>query len=148
MISWRPASALVLFFFLPVGGCTSSTDPGQVDLTGEWCTLASIGGDGQAIPEKVFMGPRLQQDGSQVEGPGQVKRSDSETLWPSRFQGTVSDGRVVLDLTPNNPDHEDAPVAHLDLEIRGEHDLVGTVTGDPGLAGDITLVRFGSRCTE
>jgi len=83
-----------------------------------------------------------------VLGSGSVKRAGDDTLFPSRFEGVIRGDRLELAAIPLSSAPEGAPALELDLVIEGPNDLVGTVTGDPGLAGDITLVRLGARCFQ
>lgn len=134
--------------FLLVGSCSSPSGLGELGLTGDWCTIGALGSDGLPVEEKAWVGGQLSQDGSQVTGTGSVKRADDDVIWPSRFRGDIFEARLILEVTPLGEDQEGAPVLELDLEIQGRNDLVGTVIGDSGLTGDITLVRLGPRCFE
>lgn len=149
MFRRRLAHSLALGVLLAAACVSPSEDveDAGLDLSGEWCTLGSIGADGEALQEVAFLGPRFQQRGRELEGTGQAKREGSDDLWPSRFQGSITGDRVILDVMPRfAEDSQGAPVAELELEIQGENDLVGTAIGDPGLEGEITLVRVGARC--
>jgi hypothetical protein len=144
---YAPWTPFLLLVVLVSTACSSVTDElGESGLAGDWCTLRALGAGGLPVEEAAWVGGQLGHSGSQVSGTGQVKRADDDQLWPSRFRGDIIGERLLMEVTPLGEAQEDAPVLELDLEIRGRNDLVGTVTGDPGLLGDITLVRLGPRC--
>jgi hypothetical protein len=93
------------------------------------------------------VGIRLFDEGGVLTGSGSTKRPGSDTIYPSRFLGTKEDGRAVLEVTDLDPDAVDkGPAFTLVLRIVGDRDLEGTISGEPGMSGPITLVRLGPRC--
>jgi len=138
---------VLLALVLPVASCSGFVDrQDDIGLTGDWCTLRALGSDGLPTEEAAWVGGNLTQSGSDVSGTGSVKRADDDELWPSRFTGNILGDNLLMQVTPLGQAQENAPFLDLDLRIEGRNDLVGTVSGDAGIQGDITLVRLGARC--
>lgn len=144
----RPhALLLALAGALLAASCSSVTNVrDELSLTGDWCTLRALGADGLPVDEAAWVGGQWNQEESEVAGTGSVKRADDDELWPSRFRGNVVGEQLLMEVTPLGEAQEGAPFLELDLRIEGRNDLVGTVSGDAGIQGEITLVRLGSRC--
>lgn len=142
---WFLSSAALL---LAVACLSPTGEPGERSLTGDWCTLGALGPAGLPVDEAAWVGGQLNQTGDQILGSGSVKRADDDELFPSRFEGLIIGERLSLTAVPTSAAPEGGPVLELDLAIEGPNDLVGSVSGDPGLAGSITLVRLGPRCFD
>jgi hypothetical protein len=142
-ICWSAALAAILF--LPA--CSGVSDPfGSRSLTGDWCTRDALGPGGVPVEAAAWVGGQLFQQENAVTGNGSVKRPGTTDVFPIRFDGLITNDRLNLAVIPTSAAGPDAPSLELNLEIRGPNDLVGTVSGDAALAGEIELVRLGNRC--
>jgi len=133
---------------LAAAGCISNTS-GELDtFAGEWCTLRALGSDGFPVAGVPYVGMTLfEQTGLEVVGTGSTSRPDSDTIFASRFFGTITGD--VAEITVTDLDElTETPGPQFVMTLRGEgsRDLVGTMAGDEDFVGPIHLVRLGPRC--
>ena len=139
---------LILGTALALSGCISNTS-GELDtFAGDWCTLRALGSDGLPVPGVAYVGMTLfEQTGLEVVGSGSTSRPDSDTIFASRFFGTISGD--VAEITVTDLDElTETPGPQFAMSLRGDgpRDLVGTMAGDEDFTGPIHLVRLGPRC--
>jgi hypothetical protein len=128
-------------------GCSLTTEGELQTYTGEWCTLQGLGSSGFPRTGDRYVGMTLFNDGDVLSGYGSTKWPGSDTLYPSRFRGTVVGDHAIVEVTDLDSLAEaKGPVFTLELRIAGARDLEGTISGDDAMAGPITLVRLGPRC--
>jgi len=150
-MSTPPTARVLLLSFLalaPLAGCSWLTTEGELQTyAGEWCTLRGLGASGLPRTSDRYVGLRLFDEGGTLNGTGSTKRPGSDVIHLSRFRGSREVGQAVLEVTDLDPEAEDkGPVFTLVVRLVGERDMEGTISGDPGMAGPITLVRLGPRC--
>lgn len=149
-MSTSPAARVLLLASVALAslaGCSFSTEGQLQTYAGEWCTLRGLGSKGLPRTSARYVGLTLFDDGDALVGTGSTKRPDSDVIHASRFAGSKQEGQAVLEVTDLDPEAADkGPVFTLVVHLVGERDMEGTITGEPGMAGPITLVRLGPRC--
>lgn len=131
----------------PLAGCSLTTGGEVESFAGEWCTLRGLGSSGLPRTSDRYVGLQLFDDGGVLTGTGSTKRPGSDVLYRSRFRGSIEGGLAVLQVGDLDPEVESSgPAFTLVLRVLGVRDLEGTVSGEPGMDGAITLVRLGPRC--
>ncbi len=149
MSTSRTARVLPLVFLALafLAGCSFTTEGQLQTYAGEWCTLRGLGSSGLPRTSDRYVGLRLFDEGGVLAGTGSTKRPGSDVIHQSRFSGGKEEGQAVLEVTDLDPEAEEkGPVFTLVVHLVGERDMEGTITGDAGMAGPITLVRLGPRC--
>jgi hypothetical protein len=138
---------LVFLVLAPLAGCSFTTEGQLQTYAGEWCTLRGLGSNGLPRTSDRYVGLTLFDEGGVLGGTGSTKRPGSDVIHQSRFLGGKEGEQAVLDVTDLDPEAEEkGPVFTLVVHLVGERDMEGTITGEPGMAGPITLVRLGPRC--
>lgn len=138
---------LVFLMLVPLAGCSFTTQGQLQTYAGEWCMLRGLGSNGLPRTSDRYVGLTLFDDGGVLAGTGPTKRPGSDVIHQSRFQGGKDGQQAVLDVTDLDPEAEEkGPQFTLVVRLVGERDMEGTITGEPGMAGPITLVRLGPRC--
>lgn len=129
-------------------GCVSNTSGELETFAGEWCTLRGLGSNNYPAPGVPYVGMTLfEASGLEVVGTGSTSRPGSDSIFASRFFGTII-GEVAeitvtdLDELSENP----GPQFVMSLTGDGPRDLIGTMAGDEDFVGPIHLVRLGPRC--
>ncbi|NJD20395.1 MAG: hypothetical protein FIA95_14085 [Gemmatimonadetes bacterium] len=143
------ARVLLLAALAPalLSGCSFTTSGELQSYAGEWCTLRGVGSSGLPRTADRYVGLRLFDEGGVLTGTGTTKRPGSDVLHQSRFLGSKEEERAVLEVTDLDPEATDkGPVFTLVLRVAGDRDLEGTISGEAGMSGPITLVRLGPRC--
>ncbi len=146
-----PSSARVLLLaslaLASLTGCSFTTSGELESYAGEWCTLRGLGSSGLPRTSDRYVGLRLFEEGGVLNGTGSTKRPGSDVIFQSRFYGAIDGDRGVLEVTDLDPAAEvKGPSFTLVLRIAGPRDLQGTISGEAGMSGAITLVRLGPRC--
>lgn len=130
-----------------LSGCSLTTEGELRTYAGEWCTLRGLGSSGFPRTADRYVGMTLIDEAGVLTGYGSSKTPGSDTLFQSRFRGNIVGDQAVLSVTDLDPLAEaKGPVYTLALRIVGDRDLEGAISGDPAMAGAITLVRLGPRC--
>jgi len=130
-----------------LAGCSLSTEGELRTFAGEWCTLHGLSSASQPITADRYVSMVLIEEGGLLLGSGSTKRKQSDVIFPTRFRGSSTGDRAVVEASDLDPEAEaKGPAVTLELRLSGSRDLEGTVSGDAGLDGPITLVRLGPRC--
>jgi hypothetical protein len=138
---------LVSLALAPLSGCSFTTGGELQTYAGEWCTLRGLGSSGLPRTSDRYVGLTLFNEGGVLTGYGSTKLPGSDILFQSRFRGSIVGDHAVLNVTDLDPLAEaKGPVFTLELRLDGARDLQGTITGDMGMTGALTLVRLGPRC--
>ena len=128
-------------------GCSFTTEGELQTYAGEWCTLLGLGSAGFPRTSDRYVGLRLFDEGGVLNGSGSTKLPGSDVIFQSRFRGSIVGDHAVLSVTDLDPLAEaKGPVFTLELRLDGVRDMQGIISGHPGMAGPITLVRLGPRC--
>ena len=146
-----PSSARVLLLaslaLASLSGCSLGTEGELRTYAGEWCMLRGLGSSGFPRTADRYVSMTLFDEGGVLTGYGASKTPGSDTLFQSRYRGSIVGDHAALSVTDLDPLAEaKGPVFTLELRIVGDRDLEGTISGDAGMAGAITLVRLGPRC--
>jgi hypothetical protein len=127
--------------------CSLSTEGELNTFAGEWCTLRGLASGGYPQTAQRYVSMVLVEEGSTILGSGSSKRRNSDVVYPARYSGTRTGDKAVISASDLDPLAEaKGPAFTLTLRIEGVRDLEGTISGDAGLDGPITLVRLGPRC--
>jgi len=148
--STPPAVRLLLAGSLALAataGCSLSTEGELSTFAGEWCTLHGLASSGYPATADRYVSMVLVEEGATVLGSGSSKRRKADVVYPARYKGARTGDQAVITASDLDPLTEtEGPVFTLTLRLKGPRDLEGTISGDAGLDGPITLVRLGPRC--
>ena len=109
--------------------------------------LRGLGFNGLPRTADRYVGMSLFSDGDVLDGYGSTKWPGSDTLYQSRYSGTVVGDHAIVEVRDLDPlSGVKGPAFTLTLRIAGARDLEGMISGDAAMAGPITLVRLGPRC--